>query len=70
MVELREDILDQVTRLYFERRRIQVELITYEPLDPQVEIDKEMRVAELTALIDALTGGEFSGRIKKGMGRL
>jgi len=65
MVELREDILDQVTRLYFERRRIQIELITNEFLNPPLMIDKEMRIAELTALIDALTGGEFSKRIVK-----
>ena len=65
MVELREDILDQVTRLYFERRRIQVEFLTDEFLSPQLTIDKEMRIAELTALIDALTGGEFSKRIVK-----
>ena len=65
MVELREDILDQVTRLYFERRRIQMELITNEFLNPPLMIDKEMRIAELTALIDALTGGEFSKRIVK-----
>jgi hypothetical protein len=63
MVELREDILDEVTRLYFERRRIQTELIMDNFLDPRSKIDKETRIAELTALIDALTGGEFSKRI-------
>ena len=65
MVELREDVLDQVTRLFFERRRIQVELISLAQFDPQVKIDKEMRIDELTALIDAFTGGEFSRRIRK-----
>lgn len=65
MVELREDILDQVTRLYFERRRIQVELAAVVTLEPQMKIDKEMRVAELTALLDAFTGGEFSRQTRK-----
>lgn len=65
MVELREDILNEVTRLYFERRRIQVELVSNGLLGPQLKMDKDMRVAELTALIDALTGGEFSKRITK-----
>jgi hypothetical protein len=65
MVELREDILDQVTRLYFERKRLQVELAsTNNPEEYQVE--KHMRLEELTALIDSLTGGEFSQRIKEG----
>ncbi|HLF17570.1 MAG TPA: hypothetical protein VI749_01590 [Candidatus Omnitrophota bacterium] len=62
MVELREDILDQITRLYFERRRLQMEL-QMPQADPYVTFDKQMRVDELTALIDALTGGEFSKKI-------
>ncbi len=64
MVELRDDILDQVTRLYFERRRVQMEL-TSEELDEWMFMEKEMRIEELTALIDALTGGEFSRSMKK-----
>ena len=70
MVELREDILDQITRLYFERRRIQLELAELESNQSsespgrRVELEKEMRIEELTALIDALTGGEFSRRIQ------
>ena len=65
MVELREDILNEVTRLYFERRRAQIELAGEEPGSPFI-LDKELRLAELTALIDALTGGEFSREIEKG----
>lgn len=67
MVELREDIMDQVTRLYFERRRVQVEAAAAEKsavMDPQVQFDRQLRVAELTALIDSLTGGRFSERIE------
>ena len=64
VVELREDILDEVTRLYFERRRIQVELLTRNEQDYQLLVDKQMRVEELTALIDALTGGRFSEEIR------
>ncbi|MBI5149489.1 MAG: hypothetical protein HZA28_01785 [Candidatus Omnitrophica bacterium] len=65
MVELREDILDQVTRLYFERRRLQFELAA-DALEPAAEFDKQLRVEELTALLDAFTGGEFSREIAKG----
>ncbi|MBI5415328.1 MAG: four helix bundle protein [Candidatus Omnitrophica bacterium] len=61
MVELREDVLDQVTRLYFERRRLQVELAA-DALEPPAQFDKELRVEELTALLDAFTGGKFSRR--------
>ncbi len=66
MVELREDILDQVTRLYFERRRLQVELLNGRPRDQLAHLEKQMRIEELTALIDAMTGGGFSRAIKKG----
>ncbi len=59
MVQLREDLVDQVTRLYYERRRLQVALLS-DPPGPDVVLEKELRVQELTALIDGLTGGAFS----------
>ncbi len=60
MSELRQDILDQVTRVYFERRRIQVELVAKADLTADTYIEKGLRLQELTALLDGLTGGEFS----------
>ena len=60
MVEMRENILDQITRLYFERRRLQMELLA---MNDPAKFEKQMRIEELTALIDALTGGEFSRKI-------
>ena len=60
MVQLRNDVVDEVTRLYFERRRLQVELLTRPPAEPQPALDKALRVQELTALIDGLTDGYFS----------
>jgi len=64
MVQLREDILNNITRLYFERRRLQLELLN-KPHDVLGKsIEKEMRLQELTASIDALTNGEFSKAIK------
>ena len=65
MVELREDVLDQVTRLYFERRRLQRELLILENIPEVEKLDKVSRVEELTALIDGFTGGEFSRKINK-----
>ena len=64
MVELREDILDQITRLYFERRRLQIDLLNSKVLEPSLKVDKEMRIAELTALIDGFSGGQFSKLIQ------
>lgn len=64
MVELRNDIIDEITRLYFERRRIQVELLQNPPKDPAKRADKELRLQELTANIDGMTGGYFSREIE------
>lgn len=63
MVELREDVLDQVTRLYFERRRIQLELAD-EAFESASRLDRQLRIEELTALLDAFTGGRFSQSLK------
>lgn len=64
MVQLRDDILDEVTRTYFERRRLQVELLTAPPADPSIQLDKELRLQELTAMLDGLTGGWFSKQLE------
>jgi len=63
MVELRDDILNEVTRLYFERRRMQIEMLLSPHEDIKEKIDKELRLQELTADIDALTGSYLSRRI-------
>lgn len=70
MVELRDDIVDQLTRTYFERRRMQVALLTDPPSDPKKLMDKELRVQELTAVLDGLTDGYFSEQMSiPGTGR-
>jgi hypothetical protein len=63
MVELRDDILNEVTRLYFERRRMQIEMRYSTNADIKEKIDKELRLQELTSDIDALTGSYLSKRI-------
>jgi hypothetical protein len=64
MVQLRDDIVDEVTRHYFERRRLQIELLTDPPGDARNQLDTELRLAELTAMIDGLTGGWFSTQLE------
>ncbi|VAX37939.1 hypothetical protein MNBD_UNCLBAC01-418 [hydrothermal vent metagenome] len=63
-VKLRENLLNQVTRLYFERRRIQIILQQNEELNSISKMEQQLRIEELTAMIDALTGGKFSQNIK------
>lgn len=59
MVELRDDILDEVTKLYFERVRVGMELEKLTFGDKKKE-EKELRLKELAAMLDGLTGGYFS----------
>lgn len=68
MVQLRDDILDEVTHLYFERRRLQIDLLTNPPKQLEDKLEKELRLQELTAGIDALTGGWFSKKIGESKG--
>jgi len=64
MVELRNDILEEVNRAYFERRRIQLELESAK-IEPKKKMEKELRIAELTAVLDGFTAGKFSQAITK-----
>jgi hypothetical protein len=65
IVKLRDKVLDEVTRLYFDRRRLQVDLL----LDPgtalKQQIENELRLQELSANLDAITGGAFSASLPR-----
>jgi len=64
MVELRNDILTEVTHLYFERRRLEIEMAQVVSKDvPMDRVNQEIQLQELTASIDALTGGYLSRRL-------
>lgn len=63
VVKLRDKILDEVTRLYFDRRRLQVDILLAGGGDLKTQVKNEMRLQELTAQIDAYTGGRFSAAL-------
>ncbi len=63
MVQLRNDILEDVTRIYFERIKLKRELAVTKDLEKRA--DKELRIEELTAKLDGLTGGYFSRRVEE-----
>lgn len=63
VVKLREKVLGEVTRLYFERRRLQVDLLLNPKSDLLGQVRDELRLRELTANLDAFTGGRFSESI-------
>jgi hypothetical protein len=60
MVQLRRDIVDEVTRLYFERKRLASEFAANPAGDERLLSERRLRLEELEAQIDGLTGGEFS----------
>jgi hypothetical protein len=60
MVQLRQDILEEVTRVYFERRRLLAEFGANPTDDPVLQAERELRIEELTARLDGYTGGWFS----------
>lgn len=61
----RDVLVAEVTKLYFERRRAQVRILLDEHLDVEARVKQELKVAELTAYLDGLTGGWFSQKLKK-----
>lgn len=61
----RDDVLDEVTRRYFERRRLQIEIDMAPPTEMGDRVRKELRLQELSADIDALTGGYLSAKLKE-----
>ena len=54
-----EGLLKESTRLYFMRRRLQIEIVLNPPKERASMLTKELRLEELTGLIDAMTGGWF-----------
>ena len=56
-------MLDEVTRLYFDRRRLQVDMLLKASPDLKAQLENELRLQELTANLDAYTGGAFSAAL-------
>jgi hypothetical protein len=66
VIELRDDVLDEITQLYFERRRVLVALAASGDPPGADATQLRLRAAELAAGIDAWTGGWFSERVNAG----
>jgi hypothetical protein len=65
MVELRNDLLSEVTRIFYERRRLQISLVFTPPASEQEHLESLLRMDELTALLDSMTDGFFSKQIER-----
>lgn len=65
MVDQRRDFLAEAMRIYFERRRVQAELFFAKDFETRRSFEKQLHYEELTALLDALTGGWFSEQLEE-----
>lgn len=62
---IRENLLDDITRIYFDRRKLQLESLINPPKSEEEKLRSELQLAELTGQIDSRTGGWFSKEITK-----
>jgi len=63
--QLRNDILDDLRRAYYERKRLQYESIVAPPKDTRLRFEKELRIQELAQVINDLTGNYLSEHMRK-----
>lgn len=62
---LQENLIREVTTMYFARRRLLASLMLSPPQDDEELFYELMRLDELTATLDALTGGQFAKKAWK-----
>lgn len=65
MVDQRHDLLSEATRIFYERRRLQSEIVFIPFSELSIQIEKRMRLEELTALLDAMTNGFLSDELER-----
>ncbi|MBA3397670.1 MAG: hypothetical protein H0T89_33915 [Deltaproteobacteria bacterium] len=66
LIGIQDGIQREVTTLYYVRRRLQIEQLLSPPSTVGARVNAELRLEELTGLLDAYTGGFFSKSVKKG----
>jgi len=69
LIGIQDGIQREVTTLYYVRRRLQIEQLLNPPTTTAARIAAELRLEELTGLLDAYTGGFFSKEIKARMAK-
>lgn len=60
----RDKLLKDVTKIYYARRKHQITMDTDTSADVITRLDQEIKLQELTAQLDAYTGGWFSKQLK------
>ena len=60
ILEAREVLVAEIVRLFYLRRRALIDLLLEPPTDARTYIGKQLYVEELTARLDAMTGGIYA----------
>ena len=60
LIGIQDGIQREVTTLYYVRRRLQIEQLLNPPTTTAARVASQLRLEELTGLLDAYTGGYFS----------
>jgi hypothetical protein len=63
---LQETLIRELTTLYFARRRTMAALVLSPPQDDEELYDQQQRLQEMTATVDAFTGGRFAAHAWSG----
>ncbi len=63
-VKDRKKLLEYITKLYFNRRKNQINLVLNPPRSSKGLLNAKMKIMQQTSIIDALTNGYFSKNIK------
>jgi hypothetical protein len=65
LIGIQDGIQREVTTLYYVRRRLQIELMLSPPTTIAARVSAQLRLEELTGLLDAYTGGFFTKSANK-----
>jgi hypothetical protein len=65
LIGIQDGVVREVTTVYFIRRRLQVNSLLNPPTSLAARISDRIRLEELTGLLDALTGGFMTRKLKE-----
>lgn len=60
----RDKMLKELTKVYYQRRKAQIDAILNPPTDIAKKLESDLKIQELTATLDAMTGGWFSEQLR------
>lgn len=65
IAQMREDVVHGVTRVFFERRRLQINNYLNPPRTARTAVSRRLAIERLESLLDGITGGWYGKELKK-----